>query len=104
MVNENRNLSDLKLNRRHIKSSIIKLQNGISNSENDIYQLQTDLETVTDLFKQYNSVQFEVEKIQFSQEGSDEQALEQESDKERGKIETQYRAIVSKINRYLYTK
>jgi hypothetical protein len=101
MGNENRNLSDLKLNRRNIKSSIIKLQNGISNSENDIYQLQTDLETVTDLFKQYNSVQFEVEKIQFSQEGSDEQALEQESDKERGKIETQYRAIVSKIKSLL---
>jgi hypothetical protein len=101
MVNENRNLSDLKLNRRNIKSSITRLQNGISNSENDIYQLQTDLETLTDLFKQYNSVQFEIEKIQFSQEGSDEQALEQESDKERRKIETQYRAIVSKIKSLL---
>jgi hypothetical protein len=61
MVNENRKLSDLKLNRRNIKSSITRLQNGISNSENDIYQLQTDLETVTDLFKQYNSVQFEID-------------------------------------------
>jgi protein subunit release factor A len=94
-------LDDLTLNRRNIKNAIRRLQNSISDAEIDVNVLETSLESISDLFKEYDAVQFKIEKLQLKKKDADEAQLAEESDKERGEVETQYRAIVSKIKSLL---
>jgi ADP-heptose:LPS heptosyltransferase len=68
----------------------------------DVNVLETSLESISDLFKEYDAVQFKIEKLQLKKKkDADEAQLAEESDKERGEVETQYRAIVSKIKSLL---
>jgi hypothetical protein len=57
-------LDDLTLNRRNIKNAIRRLQNSISDAEIDVNVLETSLESISDLFKEYDAVQFKIEKFQ----------------------------------------
>jgi hypothetical protein len=57
-------LDDLTLNRRNIKNAIRRLQNSISDAETDVNVLETSLESISDLFKEYDAVQFKIEKLQ----------------------------------------
>jgi hypothetical protein len=53
-------LGDLTLNRRNIKNAIRRLQNSISGAETDVNVLETSLESISDLFKEYDAVQFKI--------------------------------------------
>jgi hypothetical protein len=94
-------LDDLTLNRRNIKNAIRRLQNSISGAETDVNVLETSLVSISDLFKEYDAVQFKIEKLQLKKKDADQAQLAEESDKVRGEVETQYRAIVSKIKSLL---
>jgi hypothetical protein len=76
-------LDDLTLNRRNIKNAIRRLQNSISDAEIDVNVLETSLESISDLFKEYDAVQFKIEKLQLKKKDADEAQLAEESDKER---------------------
>ncbi|KAH0815997.1 hypothetical protein GEV33_006795 [Tenebrio molitor] len=79
--------------RDHPPRNQSRLQNSISDAEIDVNVLETSLESISDLFKEYDAVQFKIEKLQLKKKDADEAQLAEESDKERGEVETQYRAI-----------